>query len=304
MTKKSKLLLTRGLPGSGKSTYARNAVEREGMVRVNRDDLRMMMFGKKGALPYQLEKMVTDVEHASVKALLEAGESVVVDAMHLRPKYVREWKRLAQGMGVPCLTAELWEELDTLLERNRNRPRADQVPEEVIRSMFKTFTKGGQFLPVQRDDEPAAPDRVEWIEGLPDAILVDIDGTLALCGERDIYDLNRVHEDAVNRHVAWLVRQLDTGTMVFFMSGRSEEAREATEKWLKDKDLWRPWSELFMRADGDKRRDSIVKRELFDKHIRGNYNVRFCLDDRPQVIRMWAAMGLTVLDVDPTSGEF
>ena len=40
------LHLTRGIPGSGKSTFAKQWVQEdpEGRVRINRDDLRGMMF--------------------------------------------------------------------------------------------------------------------------------------------------------------------------------------------------------------------------------------------------------------------
>lgn len=57
-----------------------------------------------------------------------------------------------------------------------------------------------------------------------------------------------------------------------------------------------------MRPEGDKRKDSIVKAELFDKHIKDNYAVDFVLDDRNQVVKMWRDMGLKCLQVAP--GEF
>lgn len=47
-----------------------------------------------------------------------------------------------------------------------------------------------------------------------------------------------------------------------------------------------------MRPQGDMRRDSIVKRELYENHIKGKYNVVAIFDDRPQVIReCWQALG-------------
>jgi hypothetical protein len=54
-----------------------------------------------------------------------------------------------------------------------------------------------------------------------------------------------------------------------------------------------------MRPTGDQRKDNIVKRELFDTWVRGKYNVRFCLDDRDQVVEGWRAMGLTCFQVQP-----
>ena len=57
-----------------------------------------------------------------------------------------------------------------------------------------------------------------------------------------------------------------------------------------------------MRAEGDNRKDAIVKMELFNKYIRHHYNVRRVYDDRQQVVDMWRSLGLTVLQVAP--GQF
>jgi hypothetical protein len=59
---------------------------------------------------------------------------------------------------------------------------------------------------------------------------------------------------------------------------------------------------VFMRATGDQRKDSIIKQELFDRHILGKYNIKFVLDDRNQVVNMWRSLGLTVFQV--AEGDF
>ncbi len=62
--------------------------------------------------------------------------------------------------------------------------------------------------------------------------------------------------------------------------------------------------DLLMRAPGDSRRDSIVKRELYEKHIKGKYNVVAVFDDRPSVIReCWQALGFTDRIFNVGSGE-
>ena len=57
-----------------------------------------------------------------------------------------------------------------------------------------------------------------------------------------------------------------------------------------------------MRATGDPRKDSIVKREIFDREIRDRYRVVGVFDDREQVVQMWRALGLTVFQV--AEGDF
>jgi hypothetical protein len=46
-------------------------------------------------------------------------------------------------------------------------------------------------------------------------------------------------------------------------------------------------SALFMRITGDIRKDSVVKKELFDANVKGKYHINFVLDDHDQVIDLW-----------------
>jgi len=77
---------------------------------------------------------------------------------------------------------------------------------------------------------------------------------------------------------------------IAFMSGRSENCREGTKRWLESR-LMPPLSQLYMRAAGDSRPDTVVKKELYEKYIAPFYNVRAIFDDRPAVIRMWQDLG-------------
>jgi hypothetical protein len=66
--------------------------------------------------------------------------------------------------------------------------------------------------------------------------------------------------------------------------------------WL---DNYITYDHLFMRPEKDMRPDNIVKAELFDQYVRDNFDVRFVLDDRDQVVDMWRAMGIKTLQVEP-----
>src|SRR5690554_5061653 len=79
------LVLTVGLPGSGKSTWAREwvAADPARRARVNRDDLRTMLRGQLVWGERDLEDQVTIVQHISIRALLLRGYSVVVDDTNL-----------------------------------------------------------------------------------------------------------------------------------------------------------------------------------------------------------------------------
>lgn len=137
------------------------------------------------------------------------------------------------------------------------------------------------------------------VAALPRAILVDLDGTLALLTERGPYDYLRCHLDVVNEPVKQVVLAYRACYgKVLIISGREDVARDMTAAWLERHEI--PYDGLFLRRRGDRRRDTVVKREIFERAIAGRYRVDFVLDDRDQVVAMWREeMGLTCFQVAP-----
>ena len=140
------------------------------------------------------------------------------------------------------------------------------------------------------------------------AWLCDIDGTLALRGDRSPYDWSRVGEDAPNKAVITVARALAARSSLIFMSGRMEQCREQTRMWLHTYLCERKGAgivelcryPLLMRKDGDNRPDQIIKRELYERHVVGLFEVEGVLDDRDRVVKMWREeLGLTCLQVAP-----
>ena len=112
------LTILRGLPGSGKTTRARELVADDPRcARVNRDDLRMMMFGAKVNLTPDQERAVTLAEHAMARALLSSW-NVVADDMNLRPRYVRDWLTIAAQRGADVVVVEMPTTLDECIDRD------------------------------------------------------------------------------------------------------------------------------------------------------------------------------------------
>lgn len=143
--------------------------------------------------------------------------------------------------------------------------------------------------------------KMEW------CYIFDLDGTLAIRGDRDPYDWTRIKEDNLNKDIKHLTNMTDgygRGSSVFIFTGRPETCRDSTEDWLECRDDCVSFDKLIMRKKGDLRDDRIVKYEMFNEHIRGKYNVRFVVDDRPKLCRMWRKMGLTVLQVGNPDVEF
>jgi hypothetical protein len=110
-----------------------------------------------------------------------------------------------------------------------------------------------------------------------------------------------VGEDSCDETVAEIVRlHNDVGYKILIVSGRDSVCKDISEKWLDDNNI--PYDFIFMRPEGDSRKDSIIKLELFNNYIRGNWNVKFVLDDRRQVVDVWRELGLKCLQV--AEGDF
>lgn len=130
----------------------------------------------------------------------------------------------------------------------------------------------------------------------PRAIIVDVDGTVAKMVNRKPFDWDLVDTDKPVKVIIDLVKILSGIYKVIFVSGRSDECRDKTAQWLKENVL--PGYEgLFMRKAGDYRKDDIVKKEIYENHIKEKYDVVFSLDDRNQTVANWRNLGITCLQV-------
>lgn len=142
-------------------------------------------------------------------------------------------------------------------------------------------------------------------------IVFDIDGTLANSEHRMHWVSSSpknwaacdaaIHKDTLHSDIAWLLYHLGSeDTRIIICTGRSESTREVTEAWLDDHIGY--YDALYMRKNGDYRKDSIVKVELL-KQITYDYARPYLwFDDRQQVVDALRAEGIRVLQVAP--GDF
>ncbi|MCB9280433.1 MAG: AAA family ATPase [Lewinellaceae bacterium] len=272
-----KVIVMRGLPGSGKSTYAKKllAENPNAWKRINRDELRAMFDG--GHFSNGNEKFVKQVRDLLIIKALEDGKHVIVDDTNLAAGNATRILQLVQEFNKTHndnVTVEVIE-MDTPLEEciARDAKREKPVGAKVIGTMHRQFyTKNQRY---------AAQD-----PGLPRAVMCDLDGTLALLNGRSPYDSEGCEKDLLNEPVAHLLTTYrNLGHRVILVSGRKDTARQATERWLETHAIG--CDLLLMRAADDNRKDSIVKSELFHLHIRDKFFIEFILDDRDQVVDMW-----------------
>lgn len=318
MAETSRLTILRGLPGSGKSTHARAMEHALGAVVLSRDSMRDMLHpsGHGGVLTSVEEHIISDTLRAIAVRLLGEGREVVIDATNLRDKYVREWARVAHGRGHRFDIADFrGTALQVCLERNAQRER--QVPEEVIRDMHQRFVKGRDL---QADNQritnevlagigakPELEPAPDYDPDLPDAYIIDLDGTLAIKHpSRDIYDGSKAHLDTVNRPVADVMEALTIepvrtgGPHRIYCTGRHEQDRAVTEAWLEEHFDFDPAEgDLLLMRQSKGRADWKEKLDLYEEHIRGQYNVLAALDDRNQVVEAWRELGILCLQVAP-----
>jgi hypothetical protein len=144
---------------------------------------------------------------------------------------------------------------------------------------------------------------------LPNAIICDIDGTLAHMTNRGPYDTSKYADDSKDDFVHSLFVMLCDRYQAtrIIVSGRSEDFRDVTEQWLKDRGV--TYKHLFMRnpnlldEKGNKLNDAIIKRQIYEKLIRPHYNVVCCIDDRNRVVDMWRNE-LNLICLQVADGDF
>jgi predicted kinase len=274
-----RIVLTRGLPASGKSTWTNSYLKKNPDYRnVNRDDLRNMVFGVPYKFSKEREKAVTAAQEDLAKMYLDQGKSVIVSDTNLNPKAVNRWKDIGAAYKAPV---DFQDFTDVSPQEciKRDLKRANSVGSEVIMRMYNSYLKPEmrQYVPDQE---------------LPGAVLYDLDGTLALMdGKRSPYDWSKVGVDSVDPHVKEaLLMYREKGYKIILLSGRDGICKGDTMVWLRDNEI--PYDEFFIRPEGNSENDAIIKERIFWEDIAPKYNVGLSFDDRNRVVDMWRSIGL------------
>lgn len=139
--------------------------------------------------------------------------------------------------------------------------------------------------------------------------IVDIDGTIADNSHR-LHHIQKCPKnwDAFfaevggDKPIPHMVRLLDDLQQYWvrfvYVTGRPERCRRDTERWLDRNDL--PiGEEMYMRADGDRRPDYIVKKEMLDRLLAEGWTPIMAFVDRDSVVAMWRENGVPCAQVAP-----
>lgn len=281
MTKTVKFL--RGLAGIGKSTLAHRMVDHETSEVVERDHFRHVLGIKN-------EREITRLQREKIiqHLVTENMDHVVVSDTNLNPKFFAQFTDWVKEQGFEVEEFDLRgtsavEALDNLHKAiAQDAKRTERhVGERVIRNQHFSFIAPLFKYEGKHDGEPF--------------IICDLDGTLADISHRSAYDTSdKILRDTPNEYLVYQLTAAiqDMGIRVLFFSGRKQAAMEPTLQWLNNLFDEKDFS-LYMRADGDNRKDYVVKYEMFQEAVGSvGGNVLAVYDDRPQVNDLFLSLGL------------
>lgn len=288
---KAKLILTVGLSGSGKSTWAAQFVAEDPVnrVEVNRDDIRLRLYGREDMYKGS-ESRVTEVQLSVVESVLREGKTVVVSDTNLVSGYRTPFYKLANKYGAELVLNDSFLSVPLHVCIERDSKREYPVGEDVIRKQHAKITKSNG-LNSNNTERLNYSGYKKQDPNLPKCYIFDIDGTLTegIHPDRKAFEWDKVGIDVPNEPVITVLHHLyQSGRNIILMSGRDSVCREQTEEWItKNTCLDKGEFSLFMRHQGDYRKDAIVKEELYNAHIKDKYFVCGIFDDRKQVVELY-----------------
>lgn len=295
---KSDIIMLQGPPACGKSTWAKEYIKNyPDTILVSRDTIR------ESTGTYWVEKrenLITILEETMARESLIKGFQILIDATNLNEATVNKWKTIALELHKTMLTKTFILPYEEALKNDINRGLngGKSVGQKVIKRYYR------QYFPDLLNESQIQTYTNPYITIEPNkqnAIIIDIDGTIAHMNGRSPYDYSKVDTDILDSALHYFLMQLPTDIDLLFVSGRmgSKDCRDKTYMWL-DKSFTK--FHLFMRKDKDFRSDDIVKEEIYHTNIEPLYNIIAVIDDRNKVVKMWRNLGLLTFQIN--DGDF
>lgn len=140
--------------------------------------------------------------------------------------------------------------------------------------------------------------------------IFDIDGTIA-DGTHRLHYIEKTPKDwdaffdacPADKPIKHMHRLMDDlnnyGTVIVYVSGRSDRVRKQTEEWLFQNDFppVTGLNRLYMRKAGDYKQDDLLKIELLAELRADGYEPTMVFDDRSRVVKAWRAAGIPCAQV-------
>lgn len=135
------------------------------------------------------------------------------------------------------------------------------------------------------------------------AVIADVDGTLCNVDSvrhhvlQEVKDFDAFHAGSIDcppheQAIDWCVKFHEQGYRILVVTGRMDRWFDLTSEWLQ-RELPVPFDGPFMRRDGDRRSDVVVKKEIL-RYLRRFYDIRAAIDDNPSIVGLWKQSGIPV----------
>ena len=296
---KNRITVLSGVSGSGKSTWAHEKwlEDSKNIVIVNRDKIRELLFGyTEDTIKeyydrdkiYSNEKLVTRFEDTMIYEALNMNKDIIVDSTNLKRAYIERFAYWNVSTTYKMFPVTLKE----AEVRDMNRSR--RVGAKIIHKQYDRFKD--LFNHLQKQPIDFSVKSINNNKNLEETIIFDIDGTIALKGDRSPYEWRLVGKDTVEERTADIMDIMkSSGVHVTICTGRDGISLYETQKWLERHDLH--YDQILIRPKGDTRPDWVVKEEMW-REISKGYFIKGLFDDRMQVVRRARALGLKVFNVE------
>lgn len=296
-----KLIICRGIQGSGKSTWAKEWAKADcnHRIRFNWDDMRNMM-GTYWVPERENTGIMKTLRAAFLGEMMQKGWDICVDNMNLNPKDWEFYEGIVKthNQTFPQEQYEIeYMDFFTPVEEciRRDSMRPNPIGEAVIRATWKRYR---HFI-ICKEIEDKFYNMKTYDKDKRDCIVVDMDSTLcANLTRRPFYEGDwkekLIYDTPLAGPISIVRAQKMTGTCdVIILTGRREDGREATEEWLKTYNV--PYDRLFMRAENDYTKGDAFKEKILNTFILPKYNVLFAMDDDNKCVQMFRRNGIICL---------
>ena len=297
----ARLVLTRGIPASGKSMWANNAAKMHNAKTITKDDIRAEMGITPDNWNKKKEKEVVAKERRTVGDWMAAWEEyIIVDNTHMweNNPHVAYYTQLAKdnwyGFDIKDfpVTREEAIKRDLFREKTVGVSVIDKI---IMQWRWTSLVKPDVLWVKLQSDNPIFVNKID--DDREKAFIFDIDGTLAFMNWwRSPHAYTEVGQDAPNPMLIYLLDVLvKHGHHIIILSWREDSCKQLTEDWLSKHKI--SYHDFYMRKEWDTRNDAIVKKEIYEKHVKKNYNVIGVFDDRDRVVKMWREIWLPCYQV-------
>jgi protein phosphatase len=136
-TGKVNLVILCGVPASGKSTFAKEFCEKNGVVHVSTDGIRAEIGSGEGDQTVSGAAFV--IARKRIMQSLAAGKNALIDATNVNPKARKDWIKIGREANA-FITAVAFEvSKDEVYKRNEQRER--KVFTEIIDSFINRYER-------------------------------------------------------------------------------------------------------------------------------------------------------------------